>query len=169
MGIRLKLVLATNPCRISPYGLLDLSLLAQSIGMENVTFIEDFLEERDMPELYRSADIYATLSTSEGYCFSIMEAQACGLPIVAHDIPPLKEIYGDSFVPVKSEGVLYLPIGPVPTASVKDAVSKLRKMALDEDLRKEYSKKSLKNAKRYDWNEYIGPRLEKTLIKILEP
>jgi glycosyltransferase involved in cell wall biosynthesis len=44
-----------------------------------------------MPALYRTMDILLHPSVREGFCLSILEAMACGLPIVASDCSSLPE------------------------------------------------------------------------------
>lgn len=47
-------------------------------------------------KLYRSCDIYVTAAYAETFAHPLVEAMACGLPIVASDIPVHKEICSDS-------------------------------------------------------------------------
>lgn len=49
--------------------------------------------------LYESADVAVQMSRYEGVGVSLLEAQACGVPVVAQDIPPMDEICPD--LPVK--------------------------------------------------------------------
>jgi glycosyltransferase involved in cell wall biosynthesis len=48
-----------------------------------------------MPNLYRSADIFLHLSKNEPSSLAFLEALACGLPVVAPDLPQLRYIVGD--------------------------------------------------------------------------
>jgi glycosyltransferase involved in cell wall biosynthesis len=48
-----------------------------------------------MPGLYRSADVFLHLSKDEPSSLAFLEALACGLPLVAHDLPQLRYIVGD--------------------------------------------------------------------------
>lgn len=41
----------------------------------------------ELPDIYRSADVYLSASHSDGSSVSLMEALACGLPVVVSDIP----------------------------------------------------------------------------------
>jgi glycosyltransferase involved in cell wall biosynthesis len=50
-----------------------------------------FVELRDLPDIYRSADIYLSASHSDGSSVSLMEALACGKPALISDIPSNKE------------------------------------------------------------------------------
>ena len=50
----------------------------------------------DMPDLYRSADVFLHLSLQESFGNVFLEAWASGLPIVAHDSARLRWILGDT-------------------------------------------------------------------------
>jgi glycosyltransferase involved in cell wall biosynthesis len=50
---------------------------------------------QDMPDLYRSADVFLHLSQVESFGNVFLEAMACGTPVVAHDIPRYRWIVGD--------------------------------------------------------------------------
>jgi glycosyltransferase involved in cell wall biosynthesis len=44
-----------------------------------------------MPDIYNSADLYLTASHTDGSSVSLLEALACGLPVIVSDIPSNKE------------------------------------------------------------------------------
>ncbi|HEU4894609.1 MAG TPA: glycosyltransferase [Acidimicrobiia bacterium] len=46
-------------------------------------------------DYYRAADVFAFSSHMEGLGTAVLEAMAAGLPVVAYDIPPVREIAGD--------------------------------------------------------------------------
>jgi glycosyltransferase involved in cell wall biosynthesis len=48
-----------------------------------------------MPELYRSADVFLHLSKDESFGNVFIEAMACGLPVVGHDTSRSRWILGD--------------------------------------------------------------------------
>lgn len=54
---------------------------------ENVKFL-DFLPREDLPRFMSSLDVFVTASTSDTLCLSALEANACGTPVVAPDVPP---------------------------------------------------------------------------------
>jgi glycosyltransferase involved in cell wall biosynthesis len=49
-----------------------------------------------MPDLYRSADVFLHLSKEEAFGNVFIEAMACGLPVVAHDTRRARWIVGDA-------------------------------------------------------------------------
>ena len=52
----------------------------------------------DLPGWYRQAALYAFPSLHEAFGFPMLEAMACGTPVVAGDIPALREVGGDAAV-----------------------------------------------------------------------
>jgi glycosyltransferase involved in cell wall biosynthesis len=49
----------------------------------------------DVLQLLRASDAFVLPSTNEGLPLSILEAQACGIPVIASDIPGVREIIED--------------------------------------------------------------------------
>jgi glycosyltransferase involved in cell wall biosynthesis len=54
---------------------------------------------RDIPELLKEATVFVTCSQFEGLPTVLLEAQACGTPVVASDIPPHREVLCDEMLP----------------------------------------------------------------------
>ena len=57
-----------------------------------------YLEEHDLTCLYAAADVLLYLSLDEGFGHPPLEALAQGIPVVAADIPVLREVIGDAAV-----------------------------------------------------------------------
>ena len=72
---------------------------------EKVVFL-NWLDDNGLLERYQNADIFASASLDEGMPNAIIEAMACGLPIVATDIPAHRELIEDHknglLVPLKN-------------------------------------------------------------------
>lgn len=56
-----------------------------------------WVDEEDMPALYSAADVYLHPSEYEGFGLPVLEAMACGTPVVARDVASIPEIVGDCF------------------------------------------------------------------------
>ena len=56
-----------------------------------------------MPDLYRSANVFLHLSKDESFGNVYVEAMACGLPVVAYDLPRTRWIVGDAGILCPSE------------------------------------------------------------------
>jgi glycosyltransferase involved in cell wall biosynthesis len=50
--------------------------------------------DEELPFLYAGADAFVCPSTYEGFGIPVLEARACGVPVVASDIPELREAGG---------------------------------------------------------------------------
>ncbi|MFC4989764.1 glycosyltransferase [Saliphagus infecundisoli] len=60
---------------------------------DNVDFW-DFLPRTALPTFYSSIDAFATASTADTLGLSTLEANACGTPVVAPDVPPFDRTIG---------------------------------------------------------------------------
>lgn len=65
-------------------------MIADARASERVTFGGQ-VSQRDLPRYYRSADLYVSASHSDGTSISLLEAMACGTPVLVSDIPGNKE------------------------------------------------------------------------------
>ena len=54
------------------------------------------VEHDVLPSLVAAADVFAFPSTREGFGLAAMEALAAGVPVVASDLPVLREVFGDA-------------------------------------------------------------------------
>lgn len=63
--------------------------LAKSLGMEGWTKFLGFVSEEKKVELYAGARVVVNSSLKEGWGLTSIEANACGTPVVATDVPGL--------------------------------------------------------------------------------
>ena len=109
---------------------------------KNVKFL-GYVPDEDLPKLYRVSDIYVLPSITRGENFGIsaLEAMACGVPVVASDLPGVRELVRDDCgMKVKPKGVLGL-------------AGKINEMLSDDALRLEMGKNARKNAESYNWED----------------
>lgn len=57
-----------------------------------------YVADEDLPALYAGASVFAFPSLYEGYGMPVVEAQACGTPVVTSDLPELREAGGDGCI-----------------------------------------------------------------------
>jgi glycosyltransferase involved in cell wall biosynthesis len=73
-----------------------LRMLAAELGvLDAIHFLEDVPEDH-LPGLYNLAELYVTPSQYEGFGFPLLEAMACGTPVVYADAGSLPEIAGSA-------------------------------------------------------------------------
>lgn len=70
--------------------------LARAWGIEDVVRTIGPVAEEDKPALYRGASAFLYPSRYEGFGLPVLEAMACGVPVVASEIPALVELVGDA-------------------------------------------------------------------------
>jgi len=73
-------------------------------------------DRRDVSRILRAADVFVFPSLYEGFGGAVIEAMATGLPIVASDLPPVREVVGDA-------GVLVPPADPAALAGAMKTVA----------------------------------------------
>ncbi|OGD86950.1 hypothetical protein A2Z23_01670 [Candidatus Curtissbacteria bacterium RBG_16_39_7] len=100
-----------------------------------------FLEDNDLAVLYSGAKVFAYPSIYEGFGLPVVEAMACGAPVVCSNISSLPEVGGDAAIyvdPNSSEDI---------ASGVKKA---LRLSKADHEVTR---KKSLDQAKKFSWDK----------------
>ncbi len=65
--------------------------LIRNAGLEEMVHFGGYADLDSLPDIYNSADLYLTASHTDGSSVSLMEALACGLPVIVSDIPSNKE------------------------------------------------------------------------------
>lgn len=95
---------------------------AASLGVGGAIEFAGFVKESRLVEAYRGADVFVFPSLLEGFGLVLVEAMACGLPVVANAIAPMTEVVGDA-------GLLVPPSDP---GALGEALARL---AADPDLR----------------------------------
>ena len=69
--------------------------------------------KEEMNLIYNSFDVLLSPSSSEGFCIPVIEAQACGVPVIVNDWTSMPELIkeGETGYKVKNGYKVYYPIG----------------------------------------------------------
>jgi len=86
------------------------------LGLADAALAVGFVDEQELADLYRAADVYVSIPSSDSSPRSVWEALACGTPAVVSDLPWAREALTDG------ENALLVPIAPEPVA---DAATRL--------------------------------------------
>jgi glycosyltransferase involved in cell wall biosynthesis len=70
--------------------------LTQELGLAHRVHFLGQVREEELLDAYRSADVFVMPSRHEGFCIPVIEAMACGLPVVAARAGALPETVGDA-------------------------------------------------------------------------
>lgn len=129
---------------------------ARRMGLADQVHFRGWVTRKDMPEQYRSADIFVFPSFEEGMPNVVLEAMASGLPVVATDIYGNRELVVDG-----DNGVLVSP------GDAEALCRALVRLAKDPDLRRLMGGRSRERAQAFGWEEtaraYLG--LSQTILE----
>jgi glycosyltransferase involved in cell wall biosynthesis len=115
----------------------SMELLGADAVSDGVRYI-GYCPEADLPVLYRGARAFFLVSLCEGFGFPVLEAMACGTPVIASDTTSLGELIGSSGIGVNPES----------TEEIRDAI-----IAIDSktDLRMQCRERGLRLARDFTW------------------
>jgi glycosyltransferase involved in cell wall biosynthesis len=65
--------------------------IVQNAGLIDRVHFPGQVNQAELPEYYRAADLYVSTSHSDGTSISMLEALASGLPVLVTDIPGNQE------------------------------------------------------------------------------
>lgn len=106
-----------------------------------------YVDDSDLPDLYRGADVMVYPSVFEGFGLPPLEAMACGTPVIVANRTSLPEVVGD-------DGIL---INPYDTEEMTAAMASL---LLNKDVRELYGRKGVERAKRFSWANVANTCME---------
>jgi glycosyltransferase involved in cell wall biosynthesis len=66
--------------------------LAESIGLKDKVMFMGNIPHKEIYRYFLGCDIFSIATDFEGFCIPVIEAMAAGKPIVASDIPAIREI-----------------------------------------------------------------------------
>ena len=133
---RYRLVLAGGSGRASP----EVTGLLAALGLDDAVVLEDYVEVAKLRALYAAATLFVLPSLYEGFGLPVLEAMACGTPVIASNASSLPEVVGDA-------GLLVPPGDPDALAGA------MRRVLGDDDLAADLRRRCLERAKRFTWEE----------------
>ncbi|MBI2953257.1 MAG: glycosyltransferase family 4 protein [Chloroflexi bacterium] len=116
-------------------------------GMEGRIHFLDYVPESDLPALYASAAVFVFPSRYEGFGLPVLEAMACGTPVICSNAASLPEVAGQA-------AILVPPDQSWALAEAIEAV--LTDKGLGDDLRE----KGLHRAAEFTWEKTAQATLE---------
>jgi glycosyltransferase involved in cell wall biosynthesis len=118
-----------------------------ALGIREQTTFIPHVSRALLPKIYGGADLFVMPSTVEGFGLPVLEAMACGTPVVCSKAASLPEVGGDAaayFDPANSEELANL----------------IERLLLSKDSREALSIKGLERAKKFTWQESTQKHIE---------
>lgn len=128
---------------------LPLDELVRELGLQDRVVQTDGKLERhdDLVKIYNAADAYVSASEYEGFSITVVEAMACGTPVIGINRAAFGEIVG---------GAGHLIDAP----TVEGLATALERVLTDERLRKDLSRRGVARAQDYRWVDIARATLD---------
>jgi alpha-1,3-rhamnosyl/mannosyltransferase len=111
-----------------------------ALGLETAVHFAGPLPEADLPAVYSGADLFVFPSAYEGFGLPVLEALACGTPVVCSNTSSLPEVAGDAACLVD----------PSRAGELADAISLV---LADAERRADMRRRGLAQANRFSWEQ----------------
>jgi len=131
----------------------NLRNLIAELNLQNHVSLVGYVPHNELPYYYSSSDVYITASRCEQFPLPLIEAWACGKPVIASNIPAHLALLKES------EAGLAYKVGSIP-----DLVSC---MAYIYEHKDEYSEKGVSFAENNDWS-LVARRVKKLYKAVIE-
>jgi len=118
----------------------DQKRMIERSGFSNRVRHVGFVSSQDLPTLYSLAEALIHPSYAEGFGFTVLEAMACGCPVVVSDIPAMREMVQDA-------GVY---ISPSPT---KQHMREIESLIASKAKRKTITQRGYLRSDTYSWDK----------------
>jgi glycosyltransferase involved in cell wall biosynthesis len=142
-GITCKLVLVGR--KLDPYS--DVQQLIRDLKLDGKIITTGYVPDEDLPALYKEADLFVYPSYFEGFGIPVLEAMACGLPVILSNVASLPEAGGQA-------GYYVDPY------NIEDIAEAMYNVLTQPALYKELSSKGLKHAHNFSWERVARETLE---------
>lgn len=114
--------------------------VTQDLKIEDKVILTGYISPQELANFYNAASCYVSASLYEGFGLPLLEAMACGTPVVTFDNSSIPEVVGDGALLVESGSTDKLAEGTL-------------RILTDEALRRGLIEKGLKRAKRFSWEK----------------
>lgn len=119
----------------------------KELSIEKRVIFTGYVKEEDLPGLYGSAKCLVLPSLYEGFGIPVLEAMACGCPVVVSNVSSLPEIVGEA-------GIL---VDPLRTISIAQGIEQV---CYDNLRRNMLISKGLNQVKKFSWERCARITLE---------
>jgi len=140
----LGLVIAGKPDKQNPAVVAQIEA-AKAAGQKIIT--PGFVSDEDLVPLYTGASVYVHPSLYEGFGIMILEAMACGAPVVTSNVSSLPEVAGEAALLVDPR-------------SVSEIAAAIKRLLTNPALADELRERGFKRVKQFSWQKMAKQTLE---------
>jgi glycosyltransferase involved in cell wall biosynthesis len=127
---------------VGSYGWMYEKLLKQinNLDLEGMIYFTGYVSQEDLPLVYNLSSLFVYPTIYEGFGLPVLEAMACGVPVITTDVSSLPEIVGEA-------GML------VPVNDVEALYGAMIAVLGDEDVRRKMINKGMQRAAKFTWEQ----------------
>lgn len=125
----------------------DLKKTLNLISNSNQFILPGFVGDKDLQSFYSLATVFAMPSLYEGFGLPILEAMACGVPVVTAASGSIPEVAGDAAFYVDPSDINSISQG-------------IKKVFENKSLRSALSEKGLKQAEKFSWEKTASKTMQ---------
>lgn len=124
--------------------------LTKSLGIENAVQFFGTIPNYEVPKAIQSMDVFINCSKQESFGVALVEAMACGVPVIATDTEGFKEVVVD-----KETGIIMQDRDPNTMAEA------IETLLTNEELRNRYGSAGRERVvEYYDWDKNVDTMIE---------
>ena len=110
----------------------------ERLGLESEVVLPGYVPQDDLPALLSGARLFVFPSLYEGFGLPVLEAMACGTPVLCSNVSSLPEVAGDAA----------LLVDPLDVKSMAEAMNRLLQ---DEGLRSQLVERGYRQVRQFSW------------------
>jgi glycosyltransferase involved in cell wall biosynthesis len=114
--------------------------------LHNEVIFTGYVEDEDLPSIYKNADVFLFPSRYEGFGIPVLEAMQCGVAVIASNVSSLPEIVGKA-------GRL------VSLKNIEEFIDSIGELLTNETKRKEYEEAGKFQAQLFSWKKTASETL----------
>jgi glycosyltransferase involved in cell wall biosynthesis len=133
-GVQIPLVLVGKPSWLYT----DTLHLPAQLGIAEHVLLTDYLPQADLPAVYSQAEALVFATLYEGFGLPLLEAMACGTPVITSNVSSMPEVVGDV-------GLLVDPL------SVEQIAGAIARVLEDQALRARLREAGPERARHFTW------------------
>jgi len=121
--------------------------IMNSLNLNQEVVFTEAVSKKDLVAYYRGAECFVFPSLYEGFGLPLLEAMACGCPVISSDSSSLPEVVGEAAIKVSPH-------------DIEGLAGALEKILTDRELREDLIAKGATQAARFSWKQTAKKTLE---------
>jgi len=120
----------------------EIPKIIEKLGVKQNVILVGYIAEEDLPAIYTGATLFAYVSLYEGFGLPVVEAMACGTPVMVSNVSSLPEVVGDS-------GALVAP------QDVDSMAEEMKRVLTDKEWHNDLASRAIRRCKEFSEDRFV--------------